>query len=399
MTRNDIRDNILGLNSKCILAELPTGVGKSKIALDYMNEKQVKGNILLVIPKLVLIENWKEEFKKWGYESYLSQVIFTTYISLPKHIDKQYELVIFDECHHLSERARLAAENLKSEYYILLSATIKKQLKQDIKLLFPNIDCFKITIRQAIEEEILPDPKVFLVPLYLNESSLSEAIIINAKAAGKPQDIYFNQRFSARKIKNKKFRCLCTQKQYYDDLSCTIEYYKNLYFRTNNKAFYFQWQQKAGERLKWLSGLKDAVILHLLSKLKNKRTLTFCNSIAQTEVLGKYCINSQNENAAQNLKDFNDGKIKHITACQILNEGINLTSCQCGIFVSINSSEIMVKQKIGRILRHKNPIIIIVYYKDTREEEIVNTMLQNYNPDLITTVTNIKELYDEVSNR
>lgn len=65
---------------------------------------------------------------------------------------------------------------------------------------------------------------------------------------------------------------------------------------------------------------------------------------------------------------------------------INLVECQVGIFVSINSSDIMVKQKNGRILRHAEPIIIIVYYKSTREEELVTEMLQNYNQKLITVV-------------
>ena len=95
---------------------------------------------------------------------------------------------------------------------------------------------------------------------------------------------------------------------------------------------------------------------------------------------------------------FNTKKINHITACNILNEGCNLTDCQVGVFVSINSSDIMTKQKNGRILRHKNPIIFILYYKNTREEEIVNTMMENYNPKLVAVLkpeqlNDIKTIY------
>ena len=80
----------------------------------------------------------------------------------------------------------------------------------------------------------------------------------------------------------------------------------------------------------------------------------------------------------------------------MLNEGVNLADCQIGIFVSINSSEIMVKQKNGRILRHSKPIIIIVYYKNTREEELVNEMMSNYNQELVTVVknSNCNEIYN-----
>lgn len=71
---------------------------------------------------------------------------------------------------------------------------------------------------------------------------------------------------------------------------------------------------------------------------------------------------------------------------------VNLTNCRIGIFANINSSERLQIQRIGRVLRHAEPMIIIPYYKGSREEEIVNTMLTNYNPELITTINSINEL-------
>jgi hypothetical protein len=71
---------------------------------------------------------------------------------------------------------------------------------------------------------------------------------------------------------------------------------------------------------------------------------------------------------------------------------VNLTSCRFGIFCNLNASEIITKQRIGRLLRHKNPIIIIPYFKDTREEELKNKMLEEYNKDTIITINNINEI-------
>lgn len=395
MTREQIRNDILNLKSKYILAELPTSVGKTRVALEFMNDKKATGNILIVIPRLILIDNWKKEFIKWGYEPYLSQVTFTTYISLPKYTKgKMYDLVIFDECHHLSERAREAAEELISNYILLLSATVNRTLKKEFKMLFPQLECYKISMREAIDEDILPDPEVFLIPLELSDNII-ETMVINPKAK-KTTKVSFSYRFMARKDKNTKYIIECTQKEYYSDLSAMVDFYKRNYFHTNNQAIYFRWQQKAKERLMWLSGSKNNVVLQLLEKLKDKRTLTFCNGIEQTEILGKYCINSKNTESDSILEDFNNEKINHITACNILNEGANLTNCQVGIFVSINSSDTMRIQKLGRILRHKEPKIFIIYYKDTREEELVLEMLENYNSELVTVVSNLKEL-DEIS--
>lgn len=45
---------------------------------------------------------------------------------------------------------------------------------------------------------------------------------------------------------------------------------------------------------------------------------------------------------------------------------------------------------VKRLLRHPQPVIIIPYYKETREQEIVESMLENYNPELVKTI-NFKE--------
>jgi superfamily II DNA or RNA helicase len=76
----------------------------------------------------------------------------------------------------------------------------------------------------------------------------------------------------------------------------------------------------------------------------------------------------------------------------MLDEGVNLTNCRVGVYAVLNSSERMIKQKLGRLLRHKDPIIIIPYFKRTREEEVLKTMLEDYNPNLVTVLSDIKDL-------
>ena len=80
---------------------------------------------------------------------------------------------------------------------------------------------------------------------------------------------------------------------------------------------------------------------------------------------------------------------------------MNLVNCQIGIYANIGSSEIVEIQRLGRTLRHKNPLLIIPYYVGTREEEIVKKMTRNYNEELMftrfsTQVT--KNLIDTILN-
>ncbi len=154
-----------------------------------------------------------------------------------------------------------------------------------------------------------------------------------------------------------------------------------------------------GDRLKFLAECKNSLVKELLDKISDKRVLTFCTSIEQTEVLGKNCIHSRNKDAEDILKRFNDGKINHITACQVLNEGVNLKECQFGVFANINASGIIKVQRVGRILRHKHPVVIIPYYIGSREEEIVLDWIGEYDDKLIHEFNTLNDLTNAIINR
>lgn len=47
---------------------------------------------------------------------------------------------------------------------------------------------------------------------------------------------------------------------------------------------------------------------------------------------------------------------------------------------------------VKRSLRHKHPVIIIPYYKGTREEEITAKMTEGFNPERIKTIHSISEI-------
>lgn len=393
MTREEVRKEVLSIPNSHVLLELPTSFGKTKLGLDRMVSvlgKKKSPKILIVIPRLVLVENWKDEFKKWKLEHLLKHVTFSTYVSVPKHVGK-WDVVIFDECHHLSERCQEALEHYSISHCIALSATVKKELKGNIQAVFPNIYCYKVSMKEAIDEGILPDPRVYLIPLTLATGVPTETIIKNPKGVGNIETSWAT-RWSVLNQKKFKVTIYCTQQQYMEDLDKQIEWFKGKYMRTRSDIFKNKWLKLCGDRLKWLSSKKNAYMKTLLDLLDKERTLTFCSSIEQTEKLGENCINSKNKTSSKILQAFNEGKVNHITACNMLNEGMNLVNCRVGLYANLNSAENIIKQRLGRILRHEDPIIIIPYYKGTREEELVKTMLEDYNPKLVTVVNSLNEL-------
>ena len=377
MTREEIHDLALSKvdMTKYMILELITGFGKSKLAIDLINHicdrvfrnDECPTTILILVAKTVHKQTWRDEIEKWGGIK-SDYITIECYESLHKYKNAYFDIVVCDEVQHLSEARIDILETIHiNESFIGLSATIKRDMR-DYFIYNHKAEVIKCGLKEAVEDEVLPEPTVYLLPLTLDNSICKYRI----KRFGK--------------------EVTTTQKGYYNSVSSLIEWYKNKYFNSRNERMKNLWLSTAGKRLKWCAEQKEAIVLSLLDKFRNYKTLTFCSSIEQSERLGKYNITSKNKDSVKNLEMFNLNKIKHITACNILNEGVNLTNCRIGIFCNLNSSEIVVKQRVGRILRHKSPIIIIPYFKDTREEELVQKMIEEYSEKSKIIINNMNDI-------
>ena len=219
----------------------------------------------------------------------------------------------------------------------------------------------------------------------------SETWEVNAKAKG---PVYYGTIANIWKYKRQKMHAIlsCTQKQKLLEYNRLIDWEKKQYMATRREPLKQSWLFHAGKRLEFLSDIKMPIVKDILRKLDNQRTITFCKSIPQAEQCSSNCIHSKNVDSNQIYSDFNSKKINHISAVNILNENANLVDCKYAVFCNLSSSEIVSCQRIGRSLRHKAPVIILPYYADTREDEIVHKMIEGFNPDSIKTVHSIQEI-------
>ena len=221
-TREQITDEILQIKNNHILLELATSVGKSKFAIEILNNTANVNKILIVVPRLVLIDTWKAEFKKWNFEYLLPKVVFSTYVSLDNHIGN-WDFVIFDECHHLSERCMDILKDYKIKRAVVLSATVKFEHKRQLNQLFDDLYCYKVSTRDAIEGDILPDPNLILIPLYLDSKLEKEIIIKNPKATGGTITTSYGKRWAYIRNKSNKIIIYCTEEQRNADYESMID--------------------------------------------------------------------------------------------------------------------------------------------------------------------------------
>lgn len=385
MTRETILEDVLSIESPFIVINLGTGTGKSKVAIEKTVQKKCE-HILVVCPRLSLCKiNWPNEFKKWGHEDLLSKTTLCCYRSLYKYVDQQWDIIIFDEAHHLTDNCLAVLKEMHTKSALFLSATIKREIKYMLKGFYPNLQEYFVGMRKTIDEGILPDPKVFLVPMELGIVQTTASIVVNPNAKERDPHKYTATLGNYWRCKRTGRRCVLTGTQ-----SACYRVFSGLWDFYVRKGI--DRKQVGGAILKWCAKQKNSIVRRILKKLETERTLTFCCDIEQTEALGPNSINSKDKRGLEVLEKFNLGEVNHIQACNMLDEGINLADCRVGIFANINSSERLIIQRTGRILRHSDPIIIIPFFKNTREEELVTKMLANYNPELITSISSISQM-------
>ena len=402
MTRDEIYIQCVEKIAKanCLLMELATGYGKTALSLKLTNyllvskwyEGRKKINILILVAKIVHKQTWADEISKWGgikHPTAKINIRMECYESLHKYCDERWDIVLGDEVHHLSEARQKTLKAMSFGYFIGLSATIPKKLKMWFRYNYHS-EVVSCNIIESIDSEVLPEPTILLFPLQVENTRMSETIEINPKAKGPIVHGEYKDLWKYKKAKQHAI-LRCTQKQKLIELDKLIEWYKKKAM-SGNMAMKQSWLYLCGKRLEFLADCKLQWVKLILHHLDKERTITFCKTIAQTEQLGKNCIHSQNKDATKVYDDFNNKKIDHITAVNILNENANLVDCKYAIFANLSSSEVVIPQRIGRSMRHKHPVIIFPYYTGTREEEILQKMFEGFNKDYIKTIHSINEI-------
>ena len=112
----DIAVNIM-LKNKKFGFFLGTGTGKTLIAITWLLNKKLIGDILIVTPKKV-IDQYQDECKKYLPKDILDRLTIINFESLNKVADYYFEAVIVDESHR--------AKSATSKIYLTLSKIIQK---------------------------------------------------------------------------------------------------------------------------------------------------------------------------------------------------------------------------------------------------------------------------------
>src|SRR5688572_1111057 len=88
-------------------------VGKTRIGLECMDHFSFVKKTLVCYPDEKIKKSWEDEIAKVGYKG---EIIYTHYLSLHKHSEEKWDMVVFDEIHATSDRQREEMRKLISSH-------------------------------------------------------------------------------------------------------------------------------------------------------------------------------------------------------------------------------------------------------------------------------------------
>lgn len=345
-----------------LILEHCTGLGKTRSLLRCIEESKSCKGWLICVPEINLIQNFKDDIIKHGYSHLFIDKIADVicYQSLFKFKGQEYNLGL-DEGHHVSELRMELVESIKSDQRIILTATLPKEVRDRINSV-GNWHTYQVSLQEGIDKGILPEPEVFVKYIELDNKI--------------PRNTW---KFGKKLVS-------LTDKQYYDNLTKQVAYWKVRFEDEKKEYLRKKWFMAAIERKRWMGEYKTEYAQELLQEHEKDRLICFCSSLKQAQELGGvqsvHSKNSQAENKAI-ITNFNNLETNKLFSCSMLREGMNLASIDSGIIVQLPGNTKEVVQSVGRILRGLAPKIYIIVLKNTKDEDYLEKALKLFNKQAI----------------
>jgi len=281
----------------------------SILALEQLKPK----SILIAYPDNKIKESWEADFRASGFDD--SIVTYTTHLSLKKLVDNEYDIIIIDEIHLLSEAQIEACQDLFSNNACILGLTgtlsswTERTLEEELDLQV----IATYTIEKAIEEGVIVDYEIHVIKVPLDNVTMQ-----NYKGKMK------------------------TEKKQFDALTWVIN-------KLQNSGSDTMFMRLARMRLIQSSLAKVKATRALLEKHADERVLVFCGVTKIADSLGIPSYHSKSTEK-QLFEDFAEGKGNHLAVVKIGNTGVTYKPLDKVIINYFDSNAENLAQKINRCM-------------------------------------------------
>ena len=361
------------LENKRGVVVMPTGTGKTEVALHLLN--QTRCSALIVSPVRDLMYQWHRRIlQSLGYDAGVigdntfnkKPVSVTTYDSAAIHaaeFGNQFKLIVFDECHHLPGKFRRDAATMAlAPYRLGLTATPHRSdgRHADLDFLIGPI-AYELDIN-SVRGKSLSDFEVVKIPVHLSDQ----------------------------------------EQQVYNDCSSQVREFMHEQRKT---APGFQWQDLCGASAKDPQArqiliahrTKQAIEDRAVEKLRviedlfrlhaGTPVIVFAGSNAMArDISVRFLIpcllnHCGKKERLEILSGLANGTYPAIVANQVLDEGVDIPAVKVAIVVGGMASTRQAKQRLGRILRKSGNTPAMLYEVVCQDTSEANRSRQRRKSD------------------
>ncbi len=345
---------------------LPTGAGKTVIALKAMEELSVSA--LVVVPTLVLVDQWRREIEgAFGVEAgvlgggseRIRAITVSTYDSASLRADSlgnRFELIVFDEVHHLPAQSyRRIGLHYLAPYRLGLTATLSGD--EEARLALGEL--VGETVYELGVDDLagvhLSDYTVITVPVPLTPEE---------KADYEKQFGIYRDFLRRRDIRIR-----------------SAEDYTRFVMRSGRdpEARRAMLARNRAMDLALNSTSKVHHLMNLLKRNPEDKTLIFTrhNSlvyrISREMLIPAITHQTPKEEREQILRGFRAGRYRRIVTSQVLDEGVDVPDASMAVILSGTGSSREFIQRLGRVLRKregKEAKLVELVSQDTAETRL-----------------------------
>lgn len=323
--------------------------GKTRVAVGIFRRIDKSPKILIAYPNVAIKASWIEEFKKTKYKN--PNITFTTHRSIEK-CTEEYDLVVLDEIHLLSERQIGDVQDLDTKRILGLTGTMSSWTERELTKRLGLKVLARYPMDLAIQEGVITDYQITVKKVPLENKT---------------------------KVKYK--GAVRTEKEQFQAYSSVI----NKLELQKKDTFFLK---LARMRIIQNSLSKLNATKSLLKKFSGERVLVFCGLIDISEKLGCPVYHSKSDD--QNVfDDFAKGIGNHLAVIKIGNTGVTYKPLNKIIINYFDSNSENLAQKILRCMAmeyntpDKKADIWIVCSDEEVEQKWLTKALEFFDPKKI----------------
>ena len=359
------------LNHNPDMIIIPTGEGKTIVGMKIIDTLHVPS--IVVVPTIELVKQWEKTITSMGgkcttYSSgsakEFSELTVITYASLLRNMDRisDYDLILFDEVHHLfaDEYRKLGNEALNLEKKVIgLTASPRTMGEEELiqNRMFPYR--YERTISQRQNSDRAVDLKFNAIPITLSETDMERyrklwetyvnAIRMHGGFRQMASSGYGSGGYNEGMVAYAQIKKLLTEAD-----------------GKMRKALEIVQSDPKGRFIIFMDTIKMVNALSKFLDMKGIKSVQIHAPKKGFEVQSR-------KKREKIINDLNEGNTKVLIGCNAIEEGLDLPEMDNAIFFSnFSSGSRKIIQRAGRAMRSlpgKEVRIYVLYARDTKEEE------------------------------